>query len=130
MAQQLPIQWRKGDVAVVSFPHTDANGKAQVQRRPALIISGNRCNDFLDDVLVVPVTTTKPRKFANDISIEILLQSDEGKRAGLKLDSIIDCTVIATMPKKLLISKLGSFSARVMHEVDECIKRCLEMDGN
>ncbi len=129
MAEQLPSQWRKGDAVLLLFPYTEANGTTQTKRHPAVIISGNRCNEFFDDVLVVPLTTKKPRKFANEISIEILFQSDEGKRAGLKLDSFIDCSVIATMPKKLLVSKLGSFSARVMRDVDECIKRCMEMDG-
>ncbi len=75
MTQQLPVQWRKGDVVLVLFPSTDADARVQTKRRPALIISGNRFNDFFDDVLVVPLTTSKPSKVPNDVSIQILLSS-------------------------------------------------------
>ncbi|HEY9868198.1 MAG TPA: hypothetical protein V6D08_03240, partial [Candidatus Obscuribacterales bacterium] len=32
-----------------------------------------------------------------------------------------DCTVIATIPKTLLVSKIGEFPQEVMERVDQCL---------
>jgi hypothetical protein len=49
------------------------------------------------------------------------MTSEEGKAAGLRLDSVIDCTVIATIPKTLLVSKIGAFPQETMERVDQCL---------
>lgn len=129
MVEQLPTQFGKGDVVLVSFPHTAPDGKLQtVKRRPAVIVSGNRYHKNLEDVLLVPLTSS-PKSETKEVTIKVFYQTDEGKQAGLKLDSYIDCSVIATMPKKLLVEKIGSFPARTMQAVGECLKKVLELNG-
>ena len=49
------------------------------------------------------------------------MNTPEGKAAGLRLDSVIDCTVIATIPKTLVVSKIGAFPQEVMEKVDQCL---------
>jgi mRNA-degrading endonuclease toxin of MazEF toxin-antitoxin module len=49
------------------------------------------------------------------------MNSPEGQSGGLRLDSVIDCTVIATIPKTLLVSKIGAFPQDVMEKVDQCL---------
>jgi hypothetical protein len=49
------------------------------------------------------------------------MNTPEGKEAGLRLDSVIDCTVIATIPKTLLVSKIGQFPNETMERVDQCL---------
>jgi mRNA interferase MazF len=47
--------------------------------------------------------------------------SPEGQAGGLRLDSVIDCTVIATIPKTLLVNKIGALPQESMERVDQCL---------
>ena len=112
---------RKGDVVLVSFPYTTDEGQTQTKRRPAVLISNDYNNARLDDVLLVPLTSNTSRAAREPTQVVVKMDSEEGKQAGLRLDSVIDCTVIATIPKTLLVSKIGSFPQEVMERVDQCL---------
>lgn len=114
-----PTQYHKGDVVLVSFPYTTDDGQTQTKRRPALIISNNHNNTRLDDVLLVPLTSNTKRATHEQTQVIVRMNTPEGKSAGLRLDSVIDCTVIATIPKTLLVNKIGSFPLEVMELVDQ-----------
>ncbi len=43
------------------------------------------------------------------------------------MDSVIDCTVIATIPKTLLVNKIGAFPNEVMERVDMCLMIALSI---
>lgn len=124
-----PQTFRKGDVVLVAFPYTQIDGKSATKRRPAVIVSGNRMNNDCEDVLLVPLTTTESGNYGKPTTIKIAMDSSEGRKAGLRLDSIVECTVIATMPKTMIVSKLGALSAQFMQKVDDCIKSVLEMEN-
>jgi mRNA-degrading endonuclease toxin of MazEF toxin-antitoxin module len=112
-------QYNKGDVVLVSFPYTTDQGQTQTKRRPAVIISNNHNNVRLDDVLLVPLTSNTKRVAHEQTQVIVLMNTPAGQSGGLRLDSVIDCTVIATIPKALLVNKIGSFPAEVMELVDE-----------
>lgn len=116
-----PIIFRKGDVVLVSFPYTTDDGQTQTKRRPAVIISNDYNNARLDDVLLVPLTSNTSRATREPTQVVINMNTPEGQSAGLRLDSVIDCTVIATIPKTLLVSKIGVFPQEVMERVDQCL---------
>ncbi len=122
-----PPNFRKGDIVLVAFP-SQIDGEIGIKRRPAVIVSGNRMNIASQDVLLVPLTSNKARNYSEATTVEIMMNSPEGRKAGLRLDSTVDCSVIATMPKSLLVSIIGHFSPNLIKSVDDCIKRCLEMD--
>ena len=113
--------YRKGDVVLVSFPYTTDEGTTQTKRRPAVLISNNSNNLRLDDVLLVPLTSNTTRASREPTQVVIKMDSEEGKLGGLRLDSVIDCTVIATIPKTLLVSKIGQFPQELMERVDQCL---------
>ncbi len=115
------LSCRKGDVILVSFPFTTDDGIVQTKRRPAVIISNDYNNSRLDDVLLVPLTSNMSRAKREPTQVFVSMNSSEGQAAGLRLDSVIDCTVIATIPKTLLVSKIGSFSQEIMEKVDLCL---------
>ncbi|MBX9671163.1 MAG: type II toxin-antitoxin system PemK/MazF family toxin, partial [Candidatus Obscuribacterales bacterium] len=75
----------------------------------------------LDDVLLVPLTSNVTRAAREPTQVVVKMDTPEGKQGGLRLDSVIDCTVIATIPKTLLVSKIGSFPQEVMERVDQCL---------
>jgi len=113
-----PTTYRKGDVVLVSFPYTTDDGSTQTKRRPAVLISNDYNNARLDDVLLVPLTSNTTRAAREPTQVEVLMDTPEGKSAGLRLD---DCTVIATIPKTLMVSKIGAFPQEVMEKVDQCL---------
>jgi mRNA interferase MazF len=114
-------QYRKGDVVLVSFPFTTDDGQTQTKRRPAVIISNDYNNGRLDDVLLVPLTSNTSRSTKEPTQVVITMNSPEGQQGGLRLDSVIDCTVIATIPRTLLVNKIGSFPQEVMERIDQCL---------
>jgi mRNA interferase MazF len=111
----------KGDVVLVSFPYTTDEGKTETKRRPAVIISNNYNNARLDDVLLVPLTSNVRRAGKEPTQVVIAQHSPEGQAGGLRLDSVIDCTVIATIPKTLMVSKIGALPQETMERVDQCL---------
>lgn len=96
--------YKKGDVVLVSFP-TLIDGSMHNKRRPGVIVSNDYNNARLDDVLLIPLTS-KSTRGTDDFCVLVPMNSDEGRAAGLRLDSVVDCTVIATIPKTLLVTKL------------------------
>ena len=119
MTSKPALSYRKGDVVLVSFPYTTDEGTTQTKRRPAVLISNNSNNLRLDDVLLVPLTSNTTRASREPTQVVIKMDSEEGKLGGLRLDSVIDCTVIATIPKTLLVSKIGQFPQELMERVDQ-----------
>jgi mRNA interferase MazF len=122
-----PPLYRKGDVVLVAFPYTTDDGQTMTKRRPAVIISNDYNNARLDDVLLVPLTSNTSRATREPTQVVIEMESEEGKAGGLRLDSVIDCTVIATIPKTLLVSKIGAFPNEVMERVDMCLMVALSI---
>lgn len=116
-----PAHYRKGDVVLVSFPYTTDDGQTQTKRRPAIIISNDGNNARLDDVLLVPLTSNTSRATREPTQVVIAMNSPEGQAGGLRLDSVIDCTVIATIPKTLLVNKIGALPQATMERVDQCL---------
>jgi mRNA interferase MazF len=121
MSSSKPVNYRKGDVVLVSFPFTTDDGQTQTKRRPAVIISNDVNNIRLDDVLLVPLTSNTTRARKEPTQVEVSMNSTEGQQGGLRLDSVIDCTVIATIPKTLLVNKIGAFPQETMERIDQCL---------
>jgi mRNA-degrading endonuclease toxin of MazEF toxin-antitoxin module len=86
-----------------------------------VIISNDYNNSRLDDVLLVPLTSNTTRAGREPTQVVVSMTSPEGQAAGLRLDSVIDCTVIATIPKTLLVNKIGAFPQETMERVDQCL---------
>lgn len=122
-----PAVYRKGDVVLVAFPYTTDDGQTQTKRRPAVIISNDYNNARLDDVLLVPLTSNVSRAAREPTQVVVEMNTPEGKAGGIRLDSVIDCTVIATIPKTLLVSKIGAFPNEVMERVDMCLMIALSI---
>jgi mRNA-degrading endonuclease toxin of MazEF toxin-antitoxin module len=118
---QKSVNYRKGDVVLVSFPYTTDEGTTQTKRRPAVLISNDYNNSRLDDVLLVPLTSNTTRATREPTQVVVMMNTPEGQAGGLRLDSVIDCTVIATIPKTLLVNKIGAFPQETMESVDQCL---------
>lgn len=123
--------YRKGDVVLVSFPAINEQGTTHAVRRPAVVVSNDERNARadVDDVLLVPLMGSSKGEVCEPTQVIVEALSPEGRKAGLRLDSMIDCSIVATIPKALLVSRYGSFPQKTIKRIDEAIRRGDGPDG-
>lgn len=106
----MPKKW---DIVLVPFPFTDLSGS---KVRPAVIIS-NSSNT--DDILVIFISSSekKPKKF--DVLVKLSSQN------GLKVHSVIKCSKIATLERKVILGQLGQLEKQYQKIVTKKLKEVL-----
>jgi mRNA interferase MazF len=87
MMKSLPMNFQRGDVVLCSIPMLSTQLQ-QFKVRPAVIISANRFNDILDDVMVVACTSNTSR---SSIATQYLITGDEIAIAGIRIESVVRC---------------------------------------
>lgn len=107
------MKMRKGDIVLIPFPFTDLSGS---KLRPAVVLYANDL-----DVTVSFITSNLRWKNKFDL---VLKKSNSN---GLKVDSILKTSKIATLDKDLVAGKLGALSAYEISEMDEEMKKMLQL---
>lgn len=97
---------RKGDVVLVDFKYKGEPHGTQIRRRPAVVVSDDSRNEERCDLLVVPL-------------------SSAGKAAGLRADSVVRCSIIATVPKIWISGKIGTFSGDILFQIEQGIRNAI-----
>ncbi|MBI1939721.1 MAG: type II toxin-antitoxin system PemK/MazF family toxin [Ignavibacteriales bacterium] len=93
-------------------------GREQSGIRPALVLSVNRFNESLADlVIAIPITAKK-----KGIPLHVKIEPPEG---GLKLESFIKCEDIRSISKERLIQNVGTVSQNTLNEVENKIRLLL-----
>jgi mRNA interferase MazF len=111
------LQW-----AVMQANLDPVAGAEQKGTRPVLIVSNEEFNQFMPNVTVLPLTSTKRRLYPS----ELLL--NKGK-AGQPLESIIMAHQIRTISKKRLGKRIGYIDdPQIRLEVKKAIKEHLDME--
>jgi mRNA interferase MazF len=99
----------RGEVWWVSFG--PAMGGEIQKRRPAVIISNDAANRFLNRVQVVPLTSKTQRLYPSEAYVEI-----QGRRRKAMADQI------ATVAKERLSKRMGRLSASDMNLVEQALR--------
>jgi mRNA interferase MazF len=108
---------------LVSFPFV-AGGEAERKRRPALVVQSDRYNRRRAAVILVAITSNRMhRELPSKVAVN--MDTAEGREAGLRLDSIVDCQTLVTVPREEIQIRLGRFSAAVMKRVDRALDDAL-----
>jgi mRNA interferase MazF len=117
------IELRRGDVVLVSFPFVTPS-PAQRKRRPAVVVQSDRYNRRRAAVIVAAITSTQ--SYAQ-LPCKLLVAKDtpEGREAGLRLDSVVDCQTLATIPRGEIVRRLGRFPEDVMRRLDQALQDAL-----
>lgn len=96
---------KKGDVILIPFPFSDLTS---TKTRPALVLVSGAF-----DVTVAFITSKVVRQEPDDLELKPNTQN------GLKVDSLIKLSKLATIDKDLALGELGSLSADELKLVDQ-----------
>lgn len=115
--------WQRGDVVLCRVPMPSTQLK-QFKIRPAVVVSANRINKVLDDVMVVPCTSNTNRPLT---ATQYLITGVEIVTAGIRVESVIRCESIFTLNQSMIIRKLGSLSTQAIRQINLCLTIALEL---
>ncbi len=100
---------KRGDVWWVNFePSVDSEIR---KLRPAVIVSNNSANRFLNRVQVVPLTSTTGKCYPSEAVV--LFNGSENKAMADQ---------IATVDKQRITKKAGEISSKDMKQIEHAIK--------
>lgn len=106
----------KGVIVLVPFPFTDLSGH---KVRPAVVLSDlDRNSDFIACFI-----SSKPDRIINKTDIKILAAPGN----GLKTNSIIKVSKIATLEKKIALGEIGILDQLTLRALDAKLKAILKL---
>ena len=108
----------KGKIVLVPFPFTDLTA---AKLRPALVIYEGE-----EDVVVAFISSKVPPE-PTEVDVLVTRKDTGFEKSGLKADSLIKLDKIATILKDLVVGELGELSEEWRQEVNQKLKKMLEM---
>jgi len=111
---------KKGAIVLIPFPFTDLSSH---KVRPAVVISHNLKGD---DIVVAFISSQKLKKL--EVTDILIAHSSNGfGETGLKADSVVRVSKIATLDKKIMLGKLGIVSNDTEKELDSKLKLLFDL---
>ena len=98
------------DIYLVEFPFSNISS---TKKRPALLVSNLKG----ENDIFIQISTKE--KLTKDYQISLLKTDSEGE---VKFDSYINCDMIFTLHKDLIIRKIGSISDEKSKEVENTLQ--------
>ena len=114
----------RGDVILLDFPFSDASGR---KVRPAIVVQNDAHNRRMASTVVVLITKTTHR--ARHEATQFLIEADfeEGKAAGMHLNSAIACTNLYTVHQDFITYRIGRLTETLVPTLDGCLKAALRI---
>lgn len=115
----------RGDVILIAFPFI-AGGQLQRKRRPAVIVQADRYNRRRDAVVIAAITSSHGHK---ELPSKVLVRKNApaGRQGGLRLDSVVDCQTLATVPRDEIVGRLGRFPLDTLRQIDRALADALAL---
>jgi mRNA interferase MazF len=115
---------QRGDVILLDHPFSDASGS---KVRPALVVQSDVRNAKLTDTIVALVTRNLTHVATDPTQMLIDLATPDGKASGLKVNSAVKCGNLYTVHEDHIQKKIGSLSAALMVQINDCLKTALDL---
>jgi mRNA-degrading endonuclease toxin of MazEF toxin-antitoxin module len=113
---------KRGDVVLADLAYSDRQGS---KVRPAIIVSTDRNNATLDDVIVAAVSrSTRGAAFTH---VKIDPVTPDGQLTGLIHVCYIQCENLFALDKGLIRHRLGTLSPALRLQLDACLKAALDL---
>ena len=113
------MPYKRGDLVLVLFP--DSNLRT-AKRRPALVVQADNLQSGLAQSIIAMITSNMARA-GHPSRVTLLLNSAEGKQAGILMDSIVMTDNLATVREAEIDRTLGGLSD--MSEIDRALRHTL-----
>ncbi|PKP46237.1 MAG: hypothetical protein CVT94_15360 [Bacteroidetes bacterium HGW-Bacteroidetes-11] len=104
----------KGDIVLIPFPFSDLSGS---KTRPALLLVTSPT-----EITLAFISTQLSWKDGNDI----LLKSSNAN--GLKRDSILRLSKLATLDRDLALGRLGTVDAKTLKQVNKNLIKIFKLE--
>jgi len=112
--------FRRGDVVLVLFPHSDLR---TAKPRPALVVQANDLQTGLPQVIVAMITSNIQRA-GHQSRVLFKLVTPEGRRSGLLNDSVVMTDNLATIAEVAVDRVIGVLP---MDEVNIALRHTLHL---
>ena len=117
------IEVGRGDVVLIAFPFI-SEGQVTRKRRSAVVVQADRYNRRRAAVIIAAITSTREHK---NLPCKVLVkkESPDGRQANLRLDSVVDCQTLATVPRSEIARRLGRFPSDIVGQIDRALQDAL-----
>jgi mRNA interferase MazF len=112
----------RGDVVLVDYPFSDRTGS---KVRPALVVQADTLDRRITDTILASISRSTHRASTEQLFVDI--STSEGRRTGLRQNSMIQCENLLTYDQRLVITKIGELSAPLMQQVSDCLRATLDL---
>lgn len=111
---------KRGDVVLVDWPYSDRTGS---KLRPAVVVQADFLNGLIDDTILVQISRTRH----GIPGTEVLLDPAHETASGLSHPSFAACANLLTADPALINQTIGYLSDAVMRQINDCLKKVLEL---
>ncbi len=113
---------KRGDLVLADLPYSDGTGS---KVRPAVIVSTDRNNPILDDVILAAISRfTRTGAFTH---VFLDPTTPEGQLAGVLHPCFIQCENLFTLDKKQILHRIGYLDQVLQSQLQESLKKALDL---
>jgi mRNA interferase MazF len=108
---------------LVAFPFV-SSGIRETKRRPALVVQADRYNRKRAAVILAAIRSSNK---SSDLpcKVDLAAESVEGRAAGIRTDSVIDCQTLITLMRSEVVARLGHLDPTTQQRVDQALDDAL-----
>jgi mRNA interferase MazF len=110
----------KGDIVLVDFPFTDLS---QTKLRPAIVLW---ISSIGEDVTLCAITSQNVRNLLNE-EFSVLSSEPGFQETGLRVDSKVKVTRIATLNRQMVVRRLGKLGDEYLNTLNTKIIQTFQL---